>query len=234
MSGALLGTEVLADTGGYTLIGIGPADALFWALIAVTLVVAAADWIAVATDRRRVEYVLKPLTMVVLIAATLVLDDPLSGPARGWMVAGLLCSLAGDVFLMLEDHFVEGLASFLVGHIAYVVALWNLGVDLPRFLVGVVIVAVLMVVIGRPIIAGARRTDARLGIPVTAYITVISLMVASAIGTGSWVAIVGAVLFYASDGVIGLSRFVKDFPQSRLVVMTTYHLGQIGLVLALV
>lgn len=206
----------------------------FSALIGVTLVVAAADWAAVGTDRRRVEYVLKPLTMVVLIAATIAIPDPLSGPARGWMVAGLVCSLAGDVFLMLEDHFVEGLASFLVGHVAYVVALWNLGVDMPRFAAGVVIVVGLMALIGRPIILGARDHDRRLTVPVAAYITVISVMVASAIGTGITVAIVGAILFYASDGVIGWTRFVEGFPQSRLVVMTTYHLGQIGLVLALV
>ena len=73
-----------------------------------------------------------------------------------------------------------------------------------------------------------------LAVPVAAYITVISLMVASAVGTGIWIAVLGAALFYVSDGVIGLTRFVRDFPQSRLVVMTTYHLGQIGLVLALV
>lgn len=207
---------------------------LFWVLIAATLVVAVADWAAVATDRRPAEYVLKPLTMVVLIAAAVVADPVVSGPARGWMVAGLACSLVGDVFLVIEDHFVEGLAAFLVGHVAYVVALWQLGVDWPRFAIGIVAVAVLMVVIGRPIVAGARRRDERLTIPVSAYITVISVMVASAIGTGIWIAVVGAVLFYASDGVIGISRFVKDFPHSRLVVMTTYHLGQIGLVLALV
>jgi len=116
----------------------------FDVLIGLTLVVAVADWIAVGTDRRRAEYVLKPLTMVVLIGAALAADPVSSGAARGWMVAGLLCSLAGDVFLMLEDHFVEGLASFLVGHVAYVVGLWNLGVDLPRFAVGVVVVAVLI------------------------------------------------------------------------------------------
>jgi uncharacterized membrane protein YhhN len=228
VTGALLGAD------GTTVLGVGPASSAFWLLILATLVVAVADWVAVVADRRPAEYVLKPLTMVVLIAAALVLDDPLSGPARGWLVAGLVCSLAGDVFLMLDDHFVEGLASFLVGHLAYVGALWNLGVEVPRFVVGVVIVLVLMAVIGPPIVRGARRIDARLGVPVAAYMSVISLMVASAIGTGSWVAIVGALLFYVSDGIIGLSRFVKDFPQSRLVVMTTYHLGQIGLVLALV
>lgn len=206
----------------------------FDVLIGLTLVVAVADWIAVGTDRRRAEYVLKPLTMVVLIGAALAADPVSSGAARGWMVAGLLCSLAGDVFLMLEDHFVEGLASFLVGHVAYVVALWNLGVDVARFAGGIAIVVVLMALIGRPIVAGARRRDNRLAVPVTLYITVISVMVASAIGTGVAIAVVGAVLFYVSDAVIGLTRFVKDFPQSRLVVMTTYHLGQIGLVLALV
>lgn len=208
--------------------------ALFWALIAATLVVAVADWVAVALERRPVEYVLKPLTMAVLIAAAIAADPVVSGPARGWIVAGLVCSLVGDVFLMLEDHFVEGLAAFLVGHVAYVVALWQLGVEWPRFAVGVVLVAVLVAVIGRPIVVGARRRDERLTIPVGAYITVISVMVASAIGTGIWIAVVGAALFYASDAVIGISRFVRDFPHSRLVVMTTYHLGQIGLVLALV
>ncbi len=208
--------------------------ALFWALIGATLVVAVADWVAVALERRPVEYVLKPLTMAVLIAAAIAADPVVSGPARGWIVAGLVCSLVGDVFLMLEDHFVEGLAAFLVGHVAYVVALWQLGVEWPRFAVGVVLVAVLVAVIGRPIVVGARRRDERLTIPVGAYITVISVMVASAIGTGIWIAVVGAALFYASDAVIGISRFVRDFPHSRLVVMTTYHLGQIGLVLALV
>ncbi|MBS1839147.1 MAG: lysoplasmalogenase [Actinobacteria bacterium] len=210
------------------------AETSFRALIGLTLLVAVADWIAVATDRRRVEYVLKPLTMVVLVAAAVALPDPTSGAARGWLVAGLLCSLAGDVFLMLEDHFVEGLAAFLVGHVAYVIGLWLLGVDLRRFLVGLAIVVVLMAVVGRIIVAGARRHDPRLTAPVAAYICVISLMVASAIGTGIWIAVLGAFLFYVSDAVIGISRFVRDFPQSRLVVMTTYHLAQVGLVLALV
>lgn len=204
-----------------------------WPFVA-TGVVAVADWVAVATGRRRAEHVLKPLTMVVLVVAALMIPDPVAGPARGWLVAGLLCSLVGDVFLMLEGHFVEGLAAFLVGHVAYVVALWNLGVDPGRFLLGLVVVVVLMAVVGRVIVVGARRSDPRLTVPVAAYVGVISVMLASAIGTGILVAVVGAGLFYVSDGVIGISRFVRDFPHSRLLVMITYHLGQIGLVLALV
>ena len=217
----------------WRLSGIGD-DPLFASLVGLTVVVAAADWWAVATDRRRAEYLLKPLTMVVLIAAAVWLDDPASPAARWWMVAGLVCSLAGDVFLMLEDLFVPGLASFLVGHVAYVVALWQLGVSTGAFMAGLVLVAALVAVIGVRIVRGARAHDVRLALPVAAYIGVISLMVASAIGTTIAVAVAGALLFYASDACIGWSRFLQDFRGARLWIMTTYHLGQVGLVLALV
>jgi uncharacterized membrane protein YhhN len=210
--------------------GPGPG---FWILLGLTIVVAVADWWAVATDRRPFEHVLKPLTMVVLIAATIAIDAPASSAARWWLVAGLVCSLAGDVFLMLDDLFVPGLASFLVGHVMYVVALWQLGVSVPAFVAGLVLVAVLVGVLGLRIVRGARAHDARLTVPVSAYIGVISLMVASAVGTRIAVAVVGALLFYGSDACIGWSRFVRDFRGARLWIMTTYHLGQIGLVLAL-
>jgi uncharacterized membrane protein YhhN len=115
-----------------------------------------------------------------------------------------------------------------------VVGLWNLGVDARWFLAGMVLVVVLVAAIGLRIVRAAGAADRRLTVPVGAYIAVISLMVASAIGTTVPAAIVGALLFYASDACIGWSRFVEDFPRSRLAIMTTYHLGQVGLVLALV
>ena len=207
----------------------------FAALIVATVVIAAADWWAVGTDRRRVEYLLKPLTMVVLIVAALSLSDPVSDAARLFMVLGLLCSLAGDVFLMLDDRlFIGGLASFLVGHVMYVVALLQFGDISPALLmVGVALVLVAAAVIGSRVVRGAGEHDARLTGPVALYMAVISLMVVMAFGTAVPIAIVGAVLFYASDGVLGWNKFVQPIPHGRLAVMTTYHLGQIGLVLAL-
>ena len=50
-----------------------------------------------------------------------------------------------------------------------------------------------------------------------------------------WIAgIVGALLFYLSDTLIAWNGFVKPFRNANLAIMVTYHLGQIGLVLALV
>lgn len=203
-------------------------------LLALTLVVAVIDWIAVAADRRPVEYVAKPLTMVVLIAVALAID-PVDAATRNLFLAALVFSLAGDVFLMLPKNlFVAGLASFLVGHVFYIAGLMVRGQDGAWFVAGLVVVAVAVVVIGLRIVRGVRGGDeAGMAAPVTAYMVVISFMVASAVGTRNVFAIAGAVLFYSSDALIAWNRFVQPASWARPAIMVTYHLGQIGLVLSL-
>ncbi|HKY15973.1 MAG TPA: lysoplasmalogenase [Microthrixaceae bacterium] len=204
-----------------------------WWLIGLTLVLAIADWTAVGLGSRW-EYVFKPATMVPLIAAALALE-PVDDTARWWFVAALVASLAGDVLLMLPDDrlFVFGLGSFLVGHLAYVAGLAAAGVSGGALLVGAVVVAVVMGALAPRLVVAARRVDAALAVPVSAYITVISVMVAFAVGSTVPVAIAGAVLFAASDYMIGLSRFVRPFRGSRLAIITTYHVAQILLVVSL-
>jgi uncharacterized membrane protein YhhN len=204
-------------------------------LLALTLAFAVADWMAVGTDKRPAEYVLKPLTMVVLIAATLAID-PVDDAMKVVFIAALAFSLAGDIFLMLPRNlFVAGLASFLVGHICYIAGLQLRGQYGVWFVVGLVIVVLTVGTIGLRIIRAVRRSDEpAMAVPVTAYVAVISFMLASAFGTRNLFAIVGAGLFYASDALIAWGRFVDPKPWGRVAVMVTYHLGQIGLVLSLV
>jgi uncharacterized membrane protein YhhN len=204
-------------------------------LLSMTLAVAFVDWVAVANGHRRLEYVCKPLTMVLLIATALALDVSSTAVLVAFVTA-LVFSLVGDVFLMVpgERWFVFGLGAFLVGHLAYVVGLWCQGVTLGAFVVGLALVAVAMLVLGLRIVrAVARGDEPELLVPVAVYIGVISLMVASAIGTRGVFAIVGATLFYSSDALIAWNKFVKAYPWGRVAVMVTYHLGQIGLVLSL-
>lgn len=203
-------------------------------LLVATLVVATVDWIAVVRDDRRTEYVAKPLTMVLLVATALALD-PSNGTARGWFVAALLFSLAGDVFLMLpRDLFVPGLASFLVGHLAYIVGLRYLGTSAAGFLIGVVIVGLALPVLGPRIVGAIRNTDdAGLAVPVVVYMTVISGMVVAAGASGVALALAAAVAFYVSDALIAWTRFITGLRHGRLAVMITYHLAQIGLVVSL-
>lgn len=203
-------------------------------LVALTFVVAAGDWIAVGTAKRGAEYVLKPLTMVVLIAAALEID-PVDDAMKVLFIAALVFSLLGDVFLMLPKNlFVAGLASFLVGHLCYIAGLQLRGQDGAWFIAGLVVVVLAVLIVGLRVIRAVRVGDeAAMTVPVTAYVVVISFMLASAFGTRNLFAIVGAGLFYVSDALIAWDRFVDPKPWARLAIMTTYHLGQVGLVLSL-
>ncbi len=198
-----------------------------WLAVAIGVV----DWIAVGFGRRSIEYVAKPLTMVALLGYALALD-PTDGATRWWFVAALIFSLAGDVFLMLPgNRFIEGLASFLVGHLAYIGGMLVWGLDLvPLWFVLVIVMAAFIITIGGAIVQAAGEQDHGLRSPVAAYITVITVMVLTAGATGNPWFLVGALSFYVSDAVIGLTRFVRDFRFSHVLVMVTYHAAQFLLV----
>lgn len=202
-----------------------------WTLLGIAVIVAVVDWWAVATDRRPVEYVAKPLTMVVLIAAALALD-PVDETKRAWFVAALVLSLAGDVFLLPQvDRFVPGLASFLLAHVAYVVGFWSYD-EGGALLLAVLVVPALGLVAGR-VTRAVRAREPELAVPVAVYIVVIGAMIVSALAFGDGVAIAGALLFGTSDSILALGRFERERQWGPIAVMTTYHLAQGLLVLSL-
>lgn len=204
--------------------------------LGVAALFAVTDWYAVARERTRLEYLAKPATLAALIAVAALLE-PADPTQRAWWLVALAFSLAGDVFLMLQGRFVPGLASFLVAHLAYIAGFWLGpvgGAGPVEFVVAVLPVAVLAVVVGPRILAGARAHDRRLTGPVANYLVVICAMVASALLTGEPVAIAGAALFFASDAMIGFRNFVEKRPWMDLAIITTYHAGQALLVLSLV
>ena len=185
---------------------------------------AVVDWIAVAREQRPLEYVAKPaaLGFLLLYAAR--------GPAASWyLVAALTLSLLGDVYLMLPgDLFVAGLAAFLLAHVAYIAdfqvtslarALWF------------VVVALAATPLALRILHAIAAPGLRVAVGL--YMAVIALMVGSAIASWESTALVGALLFLASDAMIAINRFVTPFPWARLAIIVTYHLGQLGLVIAL-
>jgi len=209
-------------------------NAMAFLLLSMTAVIAVIDWIIVSRNNRGAEFLFKPLVMIGLIATTVAMN-PSSEFAQFMIIAGLFFSLFGDVCLMVpKDLFLFGLGAFFVAHLFYIVALLALGVSVIWMVAGIALMAAMLGIVGRKVIAGAAKSDASLIVPVAAYMLVLSLMVVSAFGTALFFAIVGALLFAVSDTVLGWTRFVEDFARSRLVVMTTYHLGQVGLVLALV
>lgn len=185
-------------------------------------------------------YLLKPGTMLLICAlAASGVRSGLTGWYAVWVLAALVASLAGDVFLMLpQNRFLAGLAAFLVAHLFYIYALWRtLPVRLVSFdiVTGVcmILYAVLML---RRLGAGLRQSgQRRMLAPVTVYVAVIAIMVWRSLGllfqTGplpvrAWLVAAGGVLFCISDSVLGWDRFVRPLPGRDFLVMGTYFAAQ--------
>lgn len=204
-----------------------------WIFAAIAVVAAIANWWSAATDHHPTELWSKPLTLLALIGVAVTLD-PADPAVRVWFVIALAFSLAGDVLLLDDRRFVFGLAAFLCGHLAYTAGFiaapdwrwWSAAVALGAL-------TPLVAVAGSRIVVGARAEDPKLGGPVVAYLTVISVMAIAAAAAGNWWAVVGAALFVASDTILGWRNFVNRRPWMPLAVMVTYHLGQAGLVASL-
>ena len=182
------------------------------------------DWVAVARKQRPLEHLAKPAALGFLL-----LFAALGSEASWYLIAALTLSLLGDVYLMLQDElFPAGLAMFLLAHVAYIADF-----DATPLSRGIWFAIVLgaSIPLALRIIRGVQKPPLRIAVGV--YMSVISLMAASAIASGDMLATAGALIFFASDALIAVDRFVAPFASARLAVAVTYHVGQLLLVLAL-
>ena len=155
-------------------------------------------------------------------------------PTDSWLVVGLALCAVGDLFLLGRRRFVVGIAAFLAGHLAYIVA-FSLAAPWASW--------------SMPVLAtvGCTSTAAlvwlwprlgRLRIPVAAYIAAISIMVwgalsASLSGSLAWTVGVGGLLFYLSDLAVARHRFVKEEFLNRGVGLPIYYAGQVLIALGI-
>lgn len=185
--------------------------------------------------RQRLVYVSKPLATFLILLIALLAREPVTPLYRVAFVAGLVFSLAGDVFLMLPGRFfLPGLAAFLVAHLWY-------GAGLVSALAGPVspwryapffAYAVGLYLYLRPHLSGQRA-------PVLAYALVITAMAWLALErrvgaptTSSLLALAGALLFVASDSALAINRFAIPFRRSPIAVLGTYYAAQLLLALS--
>ena len=178
-------------------------------------------------------FVLKPLTTLLIIAWAWPRGD--DAPARRrWIRIGLVCSLVGDVALLWpQQGFLPGLVSFLLAHLAYIVA-FTRGLRFaarPLPFVAYALVAGAILWLLWPGVPGALRA------PVLAYVAALACMAAQA--AAWWLAArgdagepwarraaIGGALFMASDATLAVNRFMSPVPASGLWILATYWLAQ--------
>ena len=202
-------------------------------MMEVLLVEAAAlSTVSSAAGLTQLHHLSKPLAMVLAIACVGLKARHAGGVTRFDMLlmAALAGSMAGDVLLMLRGLFIPGLVAFLVAHLFYI-ALFRQGVAwfparwaLPVTLgLGTVMYAFLW--------SGLNPV---LKLAVAAYVVVIALMAAQAIGRAmvlrdraSACVAAGACFFMLSDSILATNRFAMPVPLAQFWVLSTYYVAQI-------
>jgi alkylglycerol monooxygenase len=182
--------------------------------------------------------IFKPLAM--LMAMAVVLAHVRSAADR-WrrgdalLLVALAFSLAGDAFLMFPGFFIPGLVAFLLAHLAYI-ALFRQ--DAPWFASRRALAATLCIGASMYAFLWLGGLPAALRGPVAAYVLVIALMAAQAMGrarvqrNGAALAVaVGTSFFMLSDALLATNRFVSPLPMSQVWVLGTYYAAQVLIVM---
>lgn len=199
------------------------------ALLIAAAALAVGDWFAVQFRLFRIEFVLKPAVLALLVAVAAIND---LGTVKPWVIAGLALGLLGDIGLMLSDGradrpFIGGLLAFLLGHVAYIIAFTKLGLrNIDLIAGGLVVAGVAGLALPAALRGAARSAGHEFALVVAGYAGVLASMAVLGVGTGCIPIAVGAVLFLISDTLIARDRFVAHVPHGGLLIIVTYHAAQ--------
>lgn len=178
-------------------------------------------------DPRRLFYLFKPLTMV-LIGLTAILGGNTPSVYQMMIIAGLAFSLAGDIFLMLPaDRFLPGLIAFLFAHLCYITAFASDINSLSWWpLFPLIVWSIGFYLFISPDLG-------KLKIPVIIYIVIILIMTWMAwerwiqtSQTETLLVLIGAILFAISDSILAANRFKSGFKMARALNLVTYFGAQ--------
>ena len=182
---------------------------------------------AIYRENQQQVYLFKPLTTILILMIALLAVDPVSSFYKWAIVAGLVLSLGGDIFLMLpQNRFILGLVSFLLAHIVFTLAF----ASVEGFYTSLWLLAPLLAV-GAIVFFGLLWPYlGKYKIPAAIYTLVIFIMAWQAAGyqiqagnTSSLLALIGSILFIFSDMILTLNHFRAPIRNARLIYMPAYY-----------
>lgn len=179
---------------------------------------------------------LKALIIPFLLAIFLLNAVPQMASAKVFIVAALLFSWTGDIFLQLRRdrgrYFVPGLAAFLMAHICYT-AVFVKQQGNETILHNRTWILIPVIIYGFGLILFLYNNLGKKKVPVIIYSITILCMLTSALSIYGKVdqrsfllVISGALLFVISDSVLAINRFGHRFRAAQACIMTTYVTGQ--------
>lgn len=191
-----------------------------------------ADLCAIAFDVPYARFATKPLLMILLGLYGWSQAGMLPQRSKNFILAAIIFSWSGDIFLLFPQYFIPGLVSFLTAHLMYTGFFFSVQPKpKPGWKEGVVLVV--MIVYASRLVQRLSPGLGDMKPAVIAYTAVISLMFLSAVrafglnsGRAGKYCIGGALLFVLSDSILAVEKFLMPFAGSGLVVMLTYGVAQ--------
>jgi uncharacterized membrane protein YhhN len=198
-------------------------------LIIIFIIISAIITIFSYDINRKLFYLFKPLTTLLIIALCFSERFEIITPYQTYIAWGLILSLAGDILLMMpERYFIHGIGAFFATHLLYLIAIVGInGWQLYLYpLIPILIFVALLLWLLLP------RTG-RLFYPVLAYVSIVFLLLWQASGrfiadesASAVIALAGIILFALSDSILAIDKFVRRLPMAQAMILSTYYFGQ--------
>ncbi len=200
-------------------------------MIVITIVCAVATFALIAAEwrgARRWRAIAKITASAAFVATGVLAANGRSDGYACALIVGLVLGAIGDVALLGDGQgaFLAGLGAFLLGHLAYVIALAQLSAPSTWFaLAGPA--AALPIAIGAIAVAVLWRRLGSMRVPVILYVLAIVTMVIGALATHRAIVIAGAALFFASDLSVARDKFVGKAFANKAWGLPAYFGGQL-------
>jgi uncharacterized membrane protein YhhN len=199
---------------------------------------------SIASSKKKLIIIFKPLTTLFIVALVGLSFLNIGIDKRYVLIIliALIFSLFGDIVLIfavgeqkqIEKFFLIGLSLFFITHIAYVVAftVFN-GFFIQDAILGGVLLIV--VIILYQIYTKKGTVGNKIKIPTFIYMLILGFMLTKALSSvqGEYFSdvqkvliIIGAMMFVASDIILGVRYFIKSRNVLRIILLMLYFNGQ--------
>lgn len=201
------------------------------------LVILFADIISLVFNLPTLHLLTKPLLMPVLAIYLYGSLKPIALTSWYLPLAGILLAWAGDVFLMFDKtnpiFFLAGLGSFLGTHIFYILFFNQILQPAANWWKNNIWLWGAVILYGICLVWGLWPGLGSMKIPVIIYAACISVMVIFSLRIQPsmdkriWVLFaIGAFLFFISDSILAINKFLQPFLWASAFIMVTYGLAQ--------
>lgn len=170
-----------------------------------------------------------PILTLIIFRTTTFVQNPNSIDLL--IIFALIFGMSGDLFIIFDNKFLFGLASFLIGHILYITYFLLGDIKLNLYATLIISVATVVTLVGMYFTKNKEFKNILIP-PIVIYTSVLAFALITAISydltkySKLLFFSIGLGLFFISDGLLSFDKFVRKFKFTYIFILLTYYLAQ--------